>query len=233
MRLLRSTLDLFFPRLCISCSKRLKPNEKLLCLTCLAKLEWLEGVCSVCGNEIKDKHCHYCSSQHIYFDKVCSLFHFNSVVQSLIHNLKYNEMTIVSNFLKSYFELYLDLDRYVPFEKIDLISPVPLHAVRKRARGFNQAELLSVEIAKILNIEHIPQLIKRKKYTKSQTQLNKAERDSNVDSAFFLNNRFNISHKNILLVDDVFTTGSTVNSISKLLKENNCNKVFVLSIAHA
>jgi competence protein ComFC len=231
MRLLRSALDLFFPPLCLSCSKRLKGNETVLCLTCLAKLEWLEGVCSVCGNEIKNKHCRYCSSQHIYFDKVRSLFHFNSVVQSLIHNLKYNETTIVSNFLKSYFEIYLN--SYDPFEKIDLISPVPLHAVRKRARGYNQAELLSGKIAKILDTEHIPQLIKRKKYTKSQTQLNKAERDNNVESAFILNNKFDISNKNILLVDDVFTTGSTVNSISKLLKENNCNKVFVLSIAHA
>jgi len=138
---------------------------------------------------------------------------------------------MIADYLTSHIKLYFDL--FNPFLEIDIVAPIPLHHVRKRARGFNQAELLSRNIAKLLELEHLPRLLKRVKYTQTQTHLNKAERDINVSSAFGLGKNHNISNKNILLVDDVFTTGSTVNNISKLLKENSSGKVFILTIAHA
>ena len=119
------------------------------------------------------------------------------------------------------------------FENVDIIAPVPLHLVKKRARGFNQAEFLSKEISIHMNCLHIPNLVLRNRFTDTQTKLNRKQRQENVSDAFTLNPKFEIQNKNILLIDDVFTTGATANSICKLLKKNHANKIYVLTIARA
>jgi len=231
MNFFNSILDLFFPPLCTSCSTRLYGKEKLLCANCLSTLQWLENRCDICGNIPENGICGYCRKQHFYFDNAFSLFPFNKVVQNLIHNLKYNEITMISGFFSDRFKEYFENIKELP--EIDIIVPVPLHKVRKRARGYNQAELLSRKIAELLDVEHLPNLLKRIKYTETQTHLNRIERDANVAAAFSLDRSYDVSKKNILIVDDVFTTGSTVNNISKLLKENKSGKIYILTIAHA
>ena len=145
--------------------------------------------------------------------------------------MKYDEMTKVAKFLGEQTVHYLN--KLQPFDKIDLIAPVPLHKVRKRARGFNQAELLTCEISEQMNWLHVPHLTLRNRFTETQTKLGRKDRQKNVSGAFTLNINFDIQGKNILLVDDVFTTGATVNSISSLLKDNGASKVYVLTIARA
>jgi ComF family protein len=140
-------------------------------------------------------------------------------------------MTKIGAFLAQYSSKYI---RTYPFpEKIDYILPIPLHPVKKRMRGFNQAEILSKEIANSLGVKHTPDLIVRKKFTQTQTKLKREERQKNVSEAFQVNRRFSLQNKVILIVDDVFTTGSTTNSISAILKKNEAKYVFVLTIARA
>ena len=225
-------IDLIFPKICLGCNCRLEKEQFFLCSECEALLEFLYGnVCEICGSVKLTNQCRSCETNTFSFDKARSVFHFNKVVQNLIHELKYSEMTKTAKYLGEFACEYLS--KFQPFKNVDIIMPVPLHKVKKRARGFNQAEFLTKEIAEKMNWQHISNLILRKKFTKTQTKLKRKQRQVNVSGAFVLNPKFDVAKKNILIVDDVFTTGSTVNAISKLLKNNAVSKIYVLTIAKA
>ncbi len=231
MNLLNSLIDLIFPKICFSCDKRLVKNEKVLCNKCENSLEIITNVCDICGSILESENCNICQVNDFYFDKARSIYKFNDTVQKLIHELKYNDFKIIAKFfgrkVNNYFE------KFSPFSKIDMIVPVPLHRTKKRSRGFNQSELLASAISDQINIKHIPKLLKRTKFTDSQTKLSRSERQNNVAEAFKVNAKFDVKGKNILVVDDVFTTGSTVNSISRLLREQDVGKIFIFTIARA
>ena len=222
-------LDLLFPRTCFSCNSRI--SNGIICKKCLNSLEYLTEICSVCGAEKLTNKCLICDVNDFQFDKARSVFHFNKIIQNLIHDLKYAELTKVAELLGELTEKYMK--KFEPFSAIDLIVPVPLHSVRKRARGFNQSQFLTAEISKRMNLRHKPSLVRRNRFTETQTKLGRKDRQKNVYGAFSLDPKQNIERKNILIVDDVFTTGATVNSISALLKQNGAGDVFVLTIARA
>ncbi|MCF7794712.1 MAG: ComF family protein [Candidatus Cloacimonetes bacterium] len=227
--LLKSFLDLLFPPNCFSCRKRIP--EGIICEECKNDLVWLEDVCNYCGSILKNGECKVCSKEDFAFDRARSVYGFNKVMQKFIHDLKYDEMIRIADFLgQKAAELLLELK---PFSKIDIIAPVPLHSVKKRHRGFNQAEMLARKIASELKIEHNPNLIIRKRFTQTQTKLGRSERQQNVKGAFELNSKYEIKGKTVLVVDDVFTTGSTLNSISLLLKKHKVSQVFAFTLARA
>lgn len=231
MNPLRIIQDLVFPPLCFSCKERLENNTTIICADCSRELHWLQNVCPICGNKLEMDICSYCRSNHWYFDKTVSLFAYSRVVQKLIHALKYEDMIKVAKLFQEYLTQFLK--KKLAAEEIDLVTPVPIHRVRKRSRGYNQAELISNRVADILKLQHLPHLLKRKTYTKTQTKLSRDERKLNVSEAFSLRKNIDLNSKTVLLIDDVFTTGATVNSISKLLKENGSKKVIILTISHA
>lgn len=231
MNPLTAFIDLFFPRICFGCDIRLHAEEKILCSNCESTLNFLIDVCEICGSPENPSACPVCNSNEFVFDKARSVFPFSATVQNLIHELKYNEMKRITKYLGEHVSKYLH--NFQPFENIDIIVPVPLHKVKKRARGFNQSELLSKEISIHMNWLHIPNLVLRNRFTDTQTKLDRKQRQENVSGAFILNSKINIQNKNILIVDDVFTTGSTVNSICELLKKNHADRIFVLTIARA
>ncbi len=231
MNILQTFIGLFFPKTCLSCDERLLENEQFICSNCNNSLKFLENICIICGALKTTSECKVCRTNEFQFDKARSVFMFNKVVQNMIHEFKYNEMTQIAKFMGMKAQEYIE--RFQPFDHIDYIVPVPLHKVKKRSRGFNQAEYLTQEISKNMNWKHLPKLIKRKKFTETQTKLNKDQRKKNVSFAFAINTKYDIKGKNILLVDDVFTTGATANSITIALKEKQVNKVYVLTIARA
>ncbi|MFC1898033.1 ComF family protein [Candidatus Cloacimonadota bacterium] len=226
---LNSLLDLIFPRSCFSCNSRI--SDGFICNNCLTSLEFLIEICPICGAEKLSENCQICARNNFQFDRARSVYHFNKIIQNLIHNLKYDELTKVAELLGKLAEDYLRKSN--PFSNVDLIAPVPLHSVKKRARGFNQSQLLTAVISQRMNWEHESNLIRRNRFTETQTKLGRTDRKKNVHGAFSLSPKLNINHKNILIVDDVFTTGATINSISTLLKQNGANKVFALTIARA
>jgi len=231
MKIINAFIDLLFPKICFVCDIRLKNKEKILCSDCKDSLQFLSEVCEICGSPENPSDCPVCNFNKFVFDKARSVFIFSKSIQNLIHELKYNEMKRIAKYLRGYVSEYLHL--FQPFDKVDIIAPVPLHKVKMRARGFNQAEFLSKEISKHVNWLHIPNLLLRNRFTDTQTKLNRKQRQKNVSNAFTLNPKFEIQNKNILIVDDVFTTGATVNSICKLLKKNHAGKIYVLTIARA
>jgi len=231
MRFITAFLDLLFPRLCYSCNSKLLYNSDVLCRECSTHLQFLEDICPVCGEIISSGKCEKCEITEFYFDLARSLYHFDPLLQKLIHEFKYNEMTVIAKLLAKEAAVYLD--RYKPFDSIDYLVPIPLHRVKKRMRGFNQAELLTRNLAPFIDCEHTPKMIVRNRFTTTQTKLNRSERRQNVDNAFKVNKKYNVKGKCILIMDDVFTTGATTNSISKMLKESGAEKVYVLTIARA
>lgn len=231
MRFISTFLDLLFPRLCYKCRTKLAPENDVLCNECSAHLHFLEKICPVCGEILSSGKCVKCGITDFHFDLARSLYNFDPLLQKLIHEFKYNEMTAISKFLAKEAAIYLD--KYNPFSKIDYLVPIPLHRVKKRMRGFNQAELLTRHLAPLINCEHVPKLVVRNRFTTTQTKLNRSKRKQNVADAFMVNKRYIVKGKSILIMDDVFTTGATTNSISKMLKESGAAKVYVLTIARA
>jgi len=231
LNFIQTFIDLIFPKTCFHCEISLKINERFLCSECEKKLTLLEVICPVCGAPKTEENCRVCETNNFQFDKARSIFLFNEIVQKLIHEFKYNEMTKIAKYFGKYTQRYLV--KFHPFDKIDIIAPVPLHKVRKRDRGFNQAELLAKEISQNMYWNCIPTLIRRTRFTETQTKLKKSERQVNVAKAFNINSKIDLKGKNILLVDDVFTTGATTNSIAKVLKEHKADKVYVLTVGRA
>jgi len=117
--------------------------------------------------------------------------------------------------------------------EIDLIIPIPLHRLRKIDRGYNQSYYIAKGLSKYFNIPLSGKILFRSKFTKSQTTLNLKEREENISGAFNLKKHKTVSGKNILLVDDVITTGATTNECAKVLLEAGANNVYAISAAIA
>ncbi len=177
-----------------------------------------EGKCSVCETEAE-------------FDQLFAVLKINETARSLIHEFKYREYKYIGEFLgKLIFELIKD--RLI-HEKFDIIAPVPLHKVKKRIRGFNQSEIIAKAISRYSGIPLIADLLKRTVYTDTQTKLSKEERKLNVSEAFTVNKKYDVKDKKIIIVDDVFTTGSTMNAVCGTLKRQNVKKSVALTIVRA
>ncbi|MBN2460854.1 MAG: ComF family protein [Candidatus Cloacimonetes bacterium] len=224
-------VDLVFPPVCLSCGTRITDQRYLLCPECSRELEFRDNQCLICGSTTQNNHCQICQQTPFIFNKAVSIYDFNRIVRKLLHELKYNELSITAKFLADRALQYIQT--YDPFPAIDWITCVPLHRVKERSRGYNQSGYLARFIAKALDLKYLPDLTRRVKFTETQTRLSREQRLVNVQNAFRMNRKYNITSKNILLVDDVFTTGATLNSISKCLKNNQVGNIYVLTIARA
>jgi ComF family protein len=216
--------ELVFPKECVICHSKSALATSFLCEDCSSKMTYLE-------KPLYDKYSKESAENAFQFDYVQAVYPLSAQIRTLIHHFKYNEMTKIGSYLAGCANQFMGKN---PFpETIDHVIPIPLHSVKKRMRGFNQAEILSKQIAAHWGISHTPNLVLRKKFTSTQTKLKKEERLKNVSDAFFLSGKYNVKNKVVLIVDDVFTTGSTANSISQILKKNDAKCVFVLTIAKA
>lgn len=219
-------LDFFLPRFCVSCRKKLIINEEIICAQCFSHFEVADF--ERIENEYIKKF-----SEDNYLSDFSSAFIFQEgfELQKLIHSLKYDKNYHVGKFLgKITAEL---LSEKILLWKSNLIIPIPLHILRKADRGFNQANEIANGISKSLKIPIKSNILKRKIYTVTQTKLNLKERKKNIEGAFRLNKSAEIIGKNILLVDDVITTGATINECAKVLKQNGANKICAISAAIA
>lgn len=238
--LLNSLADIISPKTCITCKDKLKGKtavDEVICLPCWDKIKVNKPpFCRACGRHLGKnnflKHfCPECLKRKLEFDRAFSPCVYEGAVKNLIHEFKYNNKDHLAatlakpmiSFIKEY---------QLPMDYLDLIVPIPLHKTKLREREFNQAELLSNIIAKEFNKKILPQALERNRITKTQTELAVNERISNVKGAFSLAKEANLKNKNILLVDDVLTTGATCSEAASVLKDNGANIVFVLTLAN-
>ena len=231
---LRDIKDLCFPPYCICCENPLSGSQLLVCEKCLDALYFTDKpLCSRCGKVFSGREgenhlCSSCMKSSLYYNRARSLFIYDDRVADLVHSLKYNCNT---SGLETFTKLKKTSSSLKDLPGADFIFPVPLHVKRLRQRGYNQALLLArsffyKEKKKIKN-----NILVRCRNTQPQTGLNGVERRKNLRDAFFVRDQKTVFGKNILIVDDVFTTGTTVNECARVLMKAGAENVDVLTLA--
>ncbi|MGB8657328.1 MAG: ComF family protein [Candidatus Zixiibacteriota bacterium] len=230
-------LDFVYPQTCPICGRPLGRNEKDVCDDCWNVLAVLPApFCPYCKSIFEDHETltgHLCPHLRKPEDRkiiaVRSLGTFDDHYQKLIHRLKYDGKIPLGR------RLGQRLGEKVAQEKewleFDFVIPVPLHRARRRERGFNQSEILSQGICQATEIPLLKDLLIRKKNTRDQTYLNAQQRSENVRGAFAVKQREKIGGKNIILVDDVTTTGATLNECARTVLEAGAENVFAATLA--
>jgi len=230
IKLKNTALDILFPPICLNCQKPIDDRNKLICEKCLSLIKLNNTLfCSVCRARLAEnkKICHYDSR---YLLAPAGNYD-DPVLQNLIHYFKYKSFKNLAPILGEISVKYIE-NRKLKIENFSAV-PIPLHPRRERQRGFNQSELLAEFLAKKLNLELIDGL-KRIKNTDPQAKIKKPEkRLENINGCFALKNAEQIQGKNILLIDDVFTSGATINEAVKILKTNGAAKIIALVLAKA
>ena len=215
-------VDFIFPPVCLICHNRLDSSCRFVCDRCWnaftplrQPLMTVEMMNLLLGEEK-------------YFTHSFALYEYSADIQHLIHLMKYKSMPgIACRFGKEVGDVLAGHDQ---FRDVDVILPVPLHPLRLRERGYNQADLIAREIGRAMGRPVLATALHRSRYTRQQAKFDKDERTRNVRDAFQLRQQDYMQNKNIIIVDDVLTTGSTMNACAKALKEAGAHKLTAVTI---
>jgi len=237
-------LDIIFPIECISCSA----DGKWICSKCYNTIPIRQTQeCIFCGkNNLLGNFCKKCRTGHSLDGVLVASDYSNKILSKAIKTYKYK---LIKNLSTPLSQLLIDLLSQILTDpeknyfwhdsgnviiknfKKNIIIPVPLHKKRLRWRGFNQSEELANNFSKYFNLETNSKDLKRIKFKKPQTRLDKDERFENIKNSFIWSGK-NLNKKNIILIDDVSTSTATLNECARVLKQNGANKVWGLVIAH-
>ena len=236
-RLMRELALFIYPPICAGCGQSLRPDKsETFCPECLRTLEFItEPYCPVCGvpyaEEIPNPHlCGDCLAGIHSFDRARSTGSYRGSLREVLHRFKYGGRSSLARPLAHM--LIAPGEHLARLHKIDRIIPVPLHSKRLRQRGFNQVSLLARRLGSALRISVDYASLQRSRWTEPQTGLSRRQRATNVKGAFSLKSNKNVKGKGILLVDDVLTTGETVNQCVRVLKKDGgAREVAVLTVA--
>lgn len=217
LKIQEKILNLIYPQTCGICGK-LATNS--LCKKCEIELKKQSDINIIKqGKEIENK----------YFNELMYIFKYEGQIRKLILDYKFNEKTYIYltfvNFLLKNKKIFENIKKY------DTIIPVPISKKRLKERGYNQSLLISREIAQKTNLELVNNSLIKTKNIIEQSKLNKEDRMQNIQGVYELKNQQLIENKKILLIDDIYTTGSTVNECSKILQQGNPNKIGILVLA--
>jgi ComF family protein len=228
--------DIIFPPRCLICGTLLKENESsFFCSGCRSRINFVKSPqCTRCGlpfqnTEDEDHLCGECILSKPFFSTARALGKYEGALMEAIHLFKYKGKITIG---KTLGKLMAQAEyNSLNIRDYSLIIPIPLHRKKLAERGFNQSLILAREIAAEFSMPLDFTTLKRNVYTKSQTTLTRNERKSNVKGAFEINNPGVIKGKRILLIDDVFTTGSTARECSRMLIRHRADEVAVLTLA--
>ncbi len=229
-----SFLSLIFPTKCPVCSSIIRAGNHL-CFKCWGDIDFItDPSCQKCSYPFEfdigmDSLCGSCIENEHYFDSAISVMRYGDASKRIVHKLKYSDKAhIAKNVARlMYARIKKDLN------DIDIIVPVPMHRKKIRRRLYNQSALIASHLSGISNIPSIANCLIKIRHHAPQTGLRSALRKNNVKNSFSVNKNYtsHIHNKNILLVDDVYTTGATVDECSKVLKQSYSNKVSVITLA--
>jgi len=220
-----AALDLVFPRFCVGCGKA----GNYICGTCRASLPYIEPpICPLCGEpQTTGNLCFKCSQWQADIDGIRAPFRFDGIIREAVHQLKYDNLRAIAASLAKLMAEYIE-QHPIP---VDILIPVPLHPKRLRERGYNQSALLARHIGKITGLPVDETSLVREFYILPQARTASVEaRRANVSGGFScLNDK--MKDKKILLIDDVSTSGATLNACAAALKAGGTNSVWGLSLA--
>ena len=226
MQFLKDLRHIFYPKLCVNCQNQLVNNEFVLCTFCRHDLP-LANFKNYTDNKII----------RIFYGRVeiekanaLLLFRKKGIVQQIIHELKYKNNEDVGVFLGRWYASILKETSI--FSEVDIVIPVPLHPKRLKERGYNQVTKFGLEICNSLKIPFKENILTRVSSTKTQTFKSRFERFTNLDTKFITQKKDRINGKHILLIDDVITTGATLESCAKELLKSGASKISLITMAY-
>ncbi|MBU3911140.1 MAG: ComF family protein [Candidatus Omnitrophica bacterium] len=230
-------INLLYPASCQVCGIKTNRWNENICADCLKNMrKRLPPFCRKCGRQMpgnpgSENICADCRNSAVYFDRALSAFHYDDSLKELVHSFKYNKATCMAKEFSDLITAFMKqhgIDR-----EIDLILPIPMHPARLFKREVNPSDILAKNIARKLSVRYSGAFLKKIKNTRAQSKLSRHERIKNIKGSFFLTRHGAIEtrQKNILLVDDLFTTGSTVNECARVLKKAGSGRVNVITLA--
>jgi len=221
----KSLINLLFPKVCLGCDAFLASNEAVICTSCRHDLP-LTNYHLEAENELTKK---FYGRIELQFGSAMMYYHKRGIVHELIHNLKYHKHQEIGNFLGNWYAE--DLKSLEIIKTFDVIIPVPLHKKRLKERGYNQVETFGKALSESLNIPYDDSVLIRNIYSKTQTQKNFSGR-TDVSQAIFGVNFTEENHgKHFLLIDDVITTGSTLEACARVLLKIPGARLSIISIS--
>ncbi len=204
--------------------------------------------CMICGNILnEDSVLYLCDKCHKllpryergfhkvaklpYIDGLFSAFHYENGIDTAIQAMKFGSQPKLTETLTYILLEELLRESHIPY--FDLIVPVPMHFMKKRSRGFNQAELIAIKVSEYLQIPVDTEVLIKTRNTRPQSSLKREERINNLKDVFSVSSPGKILNKNILIIDDVITTGTTINNCGRILYENGADKIYAMVLANA
>lgn len=225
--ILKDFFNLFIPSKCLNCGINLHEHERFVCKDCLVKIPQTHfhlynenPVSELFWGRVKLEY----AFAYYYFSK-------GSILQGLIHSIKYHHNKELAFELGKHFGIGIKDSEFS--KKIDLIIPVPLHPKKEKQRGYNQSKYIALGISEVIKKDVSDKILKRKVYTSTQTKKSRIQRWENVKNAFEIINEQTIKNKHVAILDDVVTTGATLEACASLLKQIDGVKVSVISLAFA
>lgn len=218
-------VDLFYPKLCAACDSHLQSGELDICIQCVFLLPktyyW----------DYDENPIEQLFKGRLKIDGACSFVHFTKggIVQQMLHRLKYEEQREIGCALGRLFAQQLMAKN--KFVDVDLIVPIPLHFKKEKRRGFNQSMEIARGVAEILGVKINRSNLTRQIATETQTRKSRYDRSTNVASVFSCPNPNAFKGKSVILIDDVITTGSTLEAAGKILLDAGVAKLYILGIA--
>lgn len=212
---LERVLYFLYPKRCIICDKKIYEKSSYACEKCLNVIKYITNNIST-------------GVSQAYFDKLFSLFLYKGVIRKRILDFKFRNNPYLGRLFSEMMSVFLRNQDIT----IDVVIPVPVYYKRYLVRGYNQSTILASGISKNISKKLMVNVLLKVRKSAVQSSLGVSQRKNNVINTYGIKNAKNILNKNVLLVDDIYTTGATVNECSRILKKYGASKVFVVTIAH-
>lgn len=224
-------LDALYPPRCASCAL---VGHDGWCEKCAEQIEFVtQPVCMRCGTPLSpEEFCASCAVHPLVAEAVRAVAYYRGVVQKAVHRCKYGKHPTVAPALANLLIKGWHTTLTAPLHSAEVVIPVPIHRSRERERGFNQSTLIAKSFCDSTGLTLLPDVMERTVYRRPQVGLNADERRQNVKDAFCVVKPERIAGKSVLLIDDVWTTGSTLNEAAKALFSAGASRVFAYTVAH-
>jgi ComF family protein len=220
--------DLFYPRLCAACEHTLQSYEEYVCIKCIFRLPKLEGKTQVDVHLLDKK---FWGKIPVKFTRSFLPFSKSGHVQNILHQIKYQNQPHLAVFMGKWFGEMLKKEGFE--NETDLIVGIPLHIRKKKERGYNQADLFAKGLSESLDVPFDSELLIRSEYTETQTKKSRYKRFENMEKVFHVKFPERLEKKRVCLVDDVLTTGATLETAGNELLKNGAKELSIVTIASA
>lgn len=227
MAMLTSLIDVLFPKVCLGCNAMLTDYEQYICTSCRHELP----VTNFHLNQDETINKIFYGRAQIEQATALLRFQKKGIVQHLMHNLKYKGYQDIGIFLGEW--LGEELKTIPEYQKVDVIIPVPLHPKKMKKRGYNQVEKFAQNLATALEKDYLDDVLMKQTNTSSQVYKNRLERWTSPKEQFVLQNSYKLKSKHILLVDDIITTGATLEACIEVLNSEENHKISIATMAFA